>query len=125
MLKDSGLRNATLALLVIGVMVSHAGCGDFVAPTKQYAMTHPWDTGTPISRGTSKAEVLHKWGTPDAVIPHGVDELGLPKEEWVYQGKADVPVDYRYLSKTKRIFFTGDHVTGWQDQAAEEGPTHR
>jgi len=101
------------------------GCADFVTPTGQYAMTHPWNTKAPILRGTSKAEVLEKWGRPDSVVPLGADELGLPKEEWIYQAKADVPIDYRYLSKTKRLLFTGDYVTGWKDEAAVEEPTHK
>lgn len=110
---------------IVGVAVAVSGCGDFVSPTGKYAVSHPWSTGTPISRGTSKAEVLESWGPPDAVIPRGVDELGIAKEEWVYQAKADLPIDYRYLSKTKRILFSGDHVTGWEDEAAQDGPTHR
>ncbi len=110
---------------MLGLLVGVWGCADFVTPTGRYAVTHPWDVSAPISRGTSKAEILEQWGKPDTVIPHGVDELGLPKEEWVYQAKADLPIDYRYLSKTKRILFTGDHVTGWEDEAAQDGPTHR
>ena len=118
-----GLRN--YRWLILGVVAGICGCTDFVTPTGQYAVTHPWDTGTPVSRGTSKAEVLAKWGQPDTVIPQGVDELGIPKEEWVYQAKTNLPIDYRYLSKSKRILFTGDHVTGWKDEAAQDGPTHR
>ena len=123
--RRSGRRNlSTAGFLVIGLVLGANGCSDFVTPTGRYAMTHPWDVGGPIARGTSKAEIRAKWGDPDAVIPHGVDELGLAKEEWVYQAKADLPIDYRYLSKTKRILFTGDHVTGWEDEAAQDGPTH-
>ena len=121
----TGRHNRHLAALVmLGLGWWCAGCADFVTPTGRYLVSHPWDAGTPISRGTSKAELLEKWGKPDTVIPLGVDELGIPKEEWVYQAKADVPIDIRYLSKTKRIIFTGDHVTGWQDEAAQDGPTH-
>lgn len=112
-------------MLAAAIVVAASGCGDFVSPTGKYAVSHPWNTGAPISLGTSKAEILEKWGKPDTVIPHGVDEMGIPKEEWVYQAKADLPIDYRYLSKTKRILFTGDHVTGWEDEAAQDGPTHR
>lgn len=117
-------RHRGLILGVLGGIIGLTGCSDFVSPTGHYAVTHPWNTGAPISRGTSKAEMLEKWGKPDSVIPLGVDELGLAKEEWVYQGKTDIPIDYRYLSKTKRIVFTGDHVTGWRDEAAQDGPTH-
>src|SRR3989338_8764527 len=117
----TGRHNRHLAALVmLGLGWWCAGCADFVTPTGRYLVSHPWDAGTPISRGTSKAELLEKWGKPDTVIPLGVDELGIPKEEWVYQAKADVPIDIRYLSKTKRIIFTGDHVTGWQDEAAQD-----
>ena len=108
-------------LMVAGGLV---GCADLVTPTGRYAVTHPWNVGPPISRGTSKAEVLEEWGPPDSVIPRGVDELGIPKEEWIYQARTEVPIDYRYFSKTKRIVFSGDAVTGWQDELAGEEPTH-
>lgn len=122
-MRTHGGRRSGIAI-VLGIM-GLAGCADFVVPTGRYAVTHPWGAGTPISRGTSKAEVREKWGPPDEVILQGVDEMGIPKEEWVYQAKADVPIDYRYLSRTKRILFTGDYVTGWVDEVADEGPTHR
>lgn len=123
-----GRHNRWLLLVGAGLMGwlgGTAGCSDLVTPTGSYAVTHPWDAGPPVSRGTSKAEVLEKWGRPDEVIPRGADELGIPKEEWIYQAKTDVPLDYRYLSKTKRIFFSGDSVTGWQDEAGPDAPTHR
>lgn len=123
--KRSGLRDGAIVLLAVGMAGGGLGCGDFLAPTGQYAVTHPWDAGPPISLGTSKPEVREKWGPPDAVIPLGTDELGIPKEEWVYQAKTDIPVDIRHLSKTKRILFTGESVTGWADEAAQDGPTHR
>ncbi len=122
---NTGQRNRWWVGFLVGIVMTGSGCADFVKPTGHYAMTHPWDTSTPISLGTSKAEVLEVWGKPDAVISHGVDEMGLSKEEWVYQGKADVPLDYRYLSKAKHILFTGEHVTGWTDEASQDGPTHR
>ena len=118
-------RNLGRAIILVGIASVLWGCADFISPTGHYAVTHPWNTGPPISRGTSKAEMLEAWGKPDAIVPLGVDELGIVREEWVYQGKTDLPIDYRYLSRTKRIIFTGDHVTGWEDEAAEEGPTHR
>ncbi len=107
-----------------GLTAGVLGCTDVVTPTAHYALTHPWGTRTPVARGKSKAEILHKWGPPDLVVPRGTDELGLPKEEWIYRAKTTLPIDYRNLSKTKRIVFTGDHVTGWEDDAAEAGPTH-
>lgn len=125
MRNNSGRPSRWWIGVLVGPVIAAGGCADFVKPTGHYAITHPWDTSTPISRGTSKAQVLEVWGKPDAVIPRGVDELGIPKEEWVYQGRADVPLDYRYLSKTKHILFSGDHVTGWTDEAAQDGPTHR
>lgn len=125
MRRRSGLRDGFVVLAFVVGCGGVLGCGDFLAPTGRYAITHPWDAGPPISRGTSKAEVLAKWGPPDAVIPLGLDELGIFKEEWIYQARADVPIDIRYLSKTKRILFAGDFVTGWKDEAAQDGPTHR
>ncbi len=117
-----GRRNV---MVVLGLSVGLLGCADFVVPTRQYAITHPWDTSPPISRGTTKNEVREVWGQPDAIIPRGVDEMGLSKEEWIYQARTHVPVDIRYFCKTKRILFTGESVTGWVDEAAQDQPTHR
>ena len=117
------IERLTLLLFLSGI-VATAGCSDFVTPTGKYALTHPWDAGTPVSRGTSKAEVLDVWGKPDSVRALGIDEMGIAKEEWTYLGKTNVPIDIRHFSKTKKIIFTGEYVTGWEDEAAEDGPTH-
>lgn len=121
----SGLPSVVWMCGFLGVVSGVTGCTDLVSPTGRYAMTHPWNVGPPISRGTSQAEVLETWGPPDSVTYLGVDELGIPKEAWLYQARTDLPVDYRYLSKAKRIIFSGEYVTGWEDEAAQDQPTHQ
>ena len=122
-----GVGHTREHVVLLGALVlaaGAAGCADFVTPTGRYAVTHPWDTSTPVTRGTTKAEVREIWGPPDAVIALGVDELGLPKEEWIYHARTGIPVDIRYFSKSKYLIFTGESVTGWIDEAAQDGPTH-
>ena len=61
--------------------------------------------------GTHKAEVLEAWGRPDYVVAKGADELGSPREEWIYHGRVPgLPVDYEYVSRTKHLFFEGDSL---------------
>ena len=49
------------------------------------------------------------------MISLGLDELGNPKEEWIYQARfPGVPVDYGYVSKTKHLFFEGENLIRWE-----------
>lgn len=91
-----------------------AGCSDMQAPTVKEALQQPFGTGGPFNRGTTKNEVLEAWGKPDHTIPMGVDELGNPKEEWIYRGRLpNLPIDYEYVSRTKHLFFEGDNLVRW------------
>ncbi len=114
---------AWLGVILAGVTV--LGCSDFVTPTGHYAMTHLWDTSSPVTRGTTKAEVREMWGPPDAILCLAADELGLPREQWVYHARTNLPVDIRNFSQSKYLIFTGDSVTAWVDEAAQDHPTHR
>lgn len=92
-----------------------SGCSEFQAPTAKEVLTHPLGTGAPFVRGTTKAEVLDDWGPPDHVIPQGVDELGNVREEWIYHGRVQaLPIDYEYVSRTKRLFFEGENLVNWK-----------
>ena len=89
-------------------------------PTLHGTLTHPFGTGTP-DRGTTKEEVLANWGNPNRIIPHGSDELGNPKEEWIYEGRVPVlPVDYGYVSQTKHLFFEGNSLQRWEAEGSQQ-----
>ena len=109
-----------MALLLIALPLVFSGCSDIETPTAKEALTHPLGTQPPFQRGTSKKEVLAYWGEPDQVVVHGVDELGLPKEEWIYTARLPgVPIDVRYVSKTKHLFFEGENLVRWETEEGE------
>ena len=109
-----------LGLVLFTPSVLLIGCSDIQRPTAAQAITHPFGTAAPFTRGTPKAKVLEFWGKPDHVIPHGVDELGNAREEWIYTGRLQsLPIDYEYVSRTKHLFFEGDNLVRW---TSEESP---
>lgn len=91
-----------------------SGCAGIDPPGPDRILA-PW-AGTPAVRiGESKDSVRDKWGEPDEINGLGTDSVGLVKEEWVYFGRyPSIPVDRMYLSKTKRLMFTGNSVTGYE-----------
>lgn len=110
---------ATLPGVLFLAMLLSAGCGDLQGRGAYQALTHPFGTGVPFSRGSTQDEVLATWGRPDQIIAKGKDELGNPKEEWVYTGRyPGMPVDYGYVSKTQRLFFEGASLVRWQSEDA-------
>lgn len=93
-----------------------AGCADVKTPSAHYALTHPLSTKTMVISGTSKDEVLEKWGQPYDIIDLGYDDMGIKKEAWIYNAWFPrAPLDYRHFSRKKKIYFTGDYVTGYED----------
>ncbi len=112
-------RSAGLCLLATFLV---AGCSDMKVPTFHEVITHPFGTKAPFKRGTPKAKVLKRWGEPSVVIPHGVDELGNTREEWIYKGWLQgLPIDYEYASWTKHLFFEGNNLVRWTADAPSEG----
>ena len=110
-----------IVLIVIFSISVLSGCADIKAPTAQYALTHPLSTKTMVTSGTSKDEVLEKWGEPDEVIDAGFDDMGIKKEVWVYNAWfPDIPLDHRHFSRSKKVYFTGDYVTGYEDIEGNE-----
>jgi hypothetical protein len=92
------------------------GCADVKVPDAQYALKHPLGTKSMVIAGTSKAEIIEKWGEPDDMIEMGYDEMGIKKEAWVYNAWfPKAPLDYRHFSRRKKIYFTGDSATGYED----------
>lgn len=107
-------------ILTITGIIFLAGCADVKTPTAHYALTHPLGTKTMVSNGTSKDEVIEKWGEPSEEIDMGFDEMGLKKEAWIYEAWfPKAPLDYRHFSRKKRIYFIGDYVTGYEDMEDE------
>jgi hypothetical protein len=74
-----------------------------------------------VTSGTSKGEVLEKWGDPSEVIYTGYDEMGIEKEAWIYEAWfPGTPLDFRHFSRKKKIYFTGNYVTGYEDIEDDE-----
>ncbi|MBU4342842.1 MAG: DUF2845 domain-containing protein [Candidatus Omnitrophica bacterium] len=106
----------TVLFVVLLALLVLSGCADVKTPTAQYALTHPLSTKTMVVSGTSKGEVLEKWGEPSEIIEAGYDDTGIKKEEWIYEAWfPNTPLDHRHFSRSKKIFFTGDYVTGYED----------
>ncbi len=105
----------SLALFSV-VCLAICGCADIKTPSAHYALTHPLATKSMVIPGTSKDEVLEKWGEPDEIIEIGFDDRGLKKEAWIYEAWfRSVPLDYRHFSRKKKIYFIGGFVTGYED----------
>ncbi|NQV04755.1 MAG: hypothetical protein HQ532_04570 [Candidatus Omnitrophica bacterium] len=103
-------------LIAIFSILVLSGCADVKTPTAQYALTHPLSTKTMVVSGTPKGEVLEKWGEPDEIIDAGFDDMSIKKEVWVYNAWfPEIPLDHRHFSRSKKIYFTGDYVTGYED----------
>jgi hypothetical protein len=102
------------------LLILSSGCADIKTPTANYVITHPLSTKTMVTQGTTKEEVLEKWGEPSFIEYMGFDDMGFKKEAWTYKPWfPDTPLDYRHFSRAKCIYFTGDYVTGFKD--IEEG----
>ena len=98
-------------------MMLAVGCSEMETPTARQALSHPFGTGAPFTLGTTKQKVLEDWGPPDHVVKRGVDELGNIREEWIYRGRLqNLPIDYEYMSRTKHLFFEGNHLARWSSE---------
>ncbi len=107
-------------IAALSALLFLAGCSEMQVPTAKEALSRPFGTFAPFQRGTHKEKVLAAWGKPDHVVSRGVDELGSAKEEWIYVGALqNVPVDYEYVSRTKHLFFEGDHLVNWKTDEPE------
>lgn len=116
-------RQQTYRLVAFGMMFGMLGCAELRPPTVHHALTHPWGTQAPFQLGQSKQEVITEWGEPDEIVPLEGDETGLLREEWVYVGRyPDVPVDYKYLSRSKHLVFSGDYLVRWYEEASPQPP---
>jgi len=99
-----------LFYLFLGIMLALflTGCAEIKPPSPE-AIISPWSAMPTIRLGNTKEDVINRWGEPDEINEIGVDELGVPKAEWVYYGRYPMtPVDYQYLSRTKYLYFEGN-----------------
>lgn len=98
------------------------GCAEIEPPTPKRLLS-PWSGVPPARLGENKDSIRDRWGDPDEIRQLGTDETGLAKEEWTYRGRyPEVPVDYKFLSKTKRFIFTGESLTGFTPEAEAKEP---
>ena len=110
-----------MALIAAAALFLFAGCADIKKPTLENAITHPWSTKTEPILGMTKEEIKQKWGEPDILRNIGYDEIGAPKEEWVYNSRfSKVPLDYRYIAKTKYLYFNGNSLVNMKDEEEVE-----
>ena len=116
MRNHAGKKRLTIKLVIFLVVFILSGCADVKVPTTSYALTHLLSTKTMVSLGTSKDEVIEKWGEPSEIKKIGYDDLGLEKEAWMYNAWfPHAPLDLRHFSRKKCIYFTGSYVTGFED----------
>lgn len=109
------MRFNLISSIIFFIFVA-SGCADVKTPTAHYALTHPLSTKTMVRSGTSKDEVIEKWGEPSEIIDMGYDDMDIKKEAWIYNAWFPrAPLDYRHFSRKKKIFFTGNYVTGYED----------
>ena len=111
-----------IILFLVFMSFLMCGCADIKTPSAKYVLTHPLGTQSMVVPGTSKSEVIEKWGEPDDIIEAGYDDIGIKKEAWIYEAWfPDTPLDYRHFSRRKKIYFTGDYATGYEDIEDERG----
>ena len=104
--------------LIFTFILFIAGCAE-IKPPGPDVLISPWSSMPNIRSGDTKEDVISRWGEPDEKNQIGVDELGVAKEEWVYYGRYPmVPVDYRYVSKTKCLYFEGNILVRQETKSA-------
>lgn len=105
-----------LVLLSVFCVFMLWGCSDFENPTKGLSVESVVGGGASLTKGMSKDDVLEKWGRPDDKKQMGETRWGAPIERWTYYAWfPSVPVNYRYVSKGRRLFFEGDALVSWED----------
>lgn len=102
------MRRMVILIAVLSLL-SFTYCGNIRA--EEQSEQSIWCT-PPAALGQTKGQVEKDWGAPDEVIDLGYDEVGIPKEEWVYVSKPTSVLDeHTYVCRTQRLIFTGDYLT--------------
>lgn len=88
------------------------GCAGIEVPTPEEIISHPIGTES-IKIGMTRAQVEALWGKPDEVrMVEDKEKWNGAREMWVYRAQyGAIPVDAGYFSKSKRLYFDGDHLT--------------
>ena len=106
-----------LLLVIIALTVSGYGCTLIEAvPKPDQILKYPLGK-TDLKIGMTKQEVESKWGKPDSV--RTVEDKARwqdPREMWTYNAQTGIPVDADYLSKTRKLYFDGSHLTDIDEQ---------
>lgn len=111
---------SVLCLLFSILCLLAIGCAEVEVPGPKEVISHPFGS-QPSALGWTKDEVRMQWGDPDQVIALEPDEWGTPQEEWVYVGRyPDMPIDYKYLSKTQHFYFNGNAVVNMKSEQEKE-----
>ena len=106
---------SVMILVMFLAVLFFSGCAE-IRPTDPIdAVGRPFVGGQEKGLiGYTKDELRAEWGEPDQIIEKGANELGAPKEEWIYRGRyRGVPLDVKYMSKTKHFIFEGNVLTKW------------
>jgi len=64
----------------------------------------------------SQDEILNTWGDPDTKENAGQDELGIPKERWIYKTHPPLEIlsGHSYVCTTFILTFTGKNLTDYK-----------
>jgi hypothetical protein len=100
-------------ILIMILLLS--GCAGLEAPTPERFIP-PWSGASALNLGDSKEHVRDQWGEPERINYLGVDEVGLIKEEWIYEGRKlpVIEIEPKMLVKGKNLVFTGHALTGYK-----------
>jgi len=107
--------NLLWALGIFAFLVS--GCSTIgstieTIPTPADVISSPLGTES-VKIGMTKGQVKDIWGEPDSVTNEEIKETKRIREVWIYRARArQIPIDAGYLSKTHRLYFDGDNLTG-------------
>jgi hypothetical protein len=101
-------------ILLTFMVVLTADCMEIEPPSPKEILA-PWSGTPPVQLGESKDSVRDSWGDPDEIRQLGADDIGIKKEEWIYDGRSNHPLRSPYISsKTIHLIFTGDSLTAYE-----------
>lgn len=108
------MRSLTFTFLlsvICAVTILLSGCSALETPSPKDIMQHPLGTDA-VRIGMTKDKVTAQYGKPD-VINNRVEVLPSKKvrDEWIYFGRYEVPINKDYFSKTRYLYFDGDNLT--------------
>lgn len=92
------------------------GCADFNNPVQKMVDQKP-----EFTVGMKKNDVLKGWGRPDGRKVVGHTKWGVEVECWTYRAFVPgFPVDYKYFSSGKDLYFEGDALVRWEEMNDEK-----